>query len=72
MTDSAFGYDEGQLRFHEGDALTRLGETERALDALGEALRHYPEANYLDRALVLLDKAEILRRRGDLQSAVDR
>lgn len=70
LIDSAFGYNESQLRFHQGDALTRLGETADALAALDTALRHCAPENYLDRALILLARAESLGR-SDAAAAVD-
>lgn len=59
---SAFGYNEAQLRFHQGNALTHLGETEDAWEAGQRALELYPTGDYLDRTLVRLDRAECLVR----------
>jgi tetratricopeptide (TPR) repeat protein len=56
-TRSAFGYDEAQLRFHAGNALTHLCETEAAMASQQRALELYPANDYLDRALVELDQA---------------
>lgn len=70
LIDSAFGYNESQLRFHQGDALTRLGETGSALAALETALHHCAPDNYLDRALILLARAESLSL-SDAAAAVD-
>lgn len=67
---SAFGYNEAQLRFHEGNALTRLGDVERALAAQERALALYPQADYMDRALVRLDQAKCIASSGDLSAAV--
>jgi tetratricopeptide (TPR) repeat protein len=63
---SAFGYDEAQLRFHAGNAYTHLGDVEAAWAAQDRALTLYLQANYLDRALIGLDRADCLIRRGDV------
>ena len=70
LTPSAFGYDEAQLRFHEGSALTHLGEVEDAAAAQDRALELYTESEYLDRALVRLDQAHCLARRDEPVAAV--
>jgi transcriptional regulator with XRE-family HTH domain len=67
---SAFGYNEAQLRFHEGNALTHLGDTERAWRAQRRALDLYPGSDYLDRALVRLDRAGCVAHDGDPTSAL--
>jgi tetratricopeptide (TPR) repeat protein len=54
---SAFGYSESQLRFHQGNAWTHLGETGRARVEHARALELYPAADRTDRALVQLDQA---------------
>lgn len=69
--ESAFGYDEAQLRFHQSNALTRLGDFDGAMKAQQQALSLYHQDNYMDRALVLLDRAELLARLGDVQGAID-
>ena len=68
---SAFGYDEAQLRFHQGSALTQLGETGAALAVQDRALELYPAENYLDRTLVHLDRAECLIRDRDFASGIE-
>jgi tetratricopeptide (TPR) repeat protein len=65
----AFGYNEAQLRFHEGNALTHLGETERAWIAQRRALELYPATDTLDRTLVHLDRAAALALAGDTEAA---
>lgn len=60
LTRSALGYDEAQLRFHQGNAYTHLGLTDLAWQAQKRALDLYPENDYLDRALVHLDRAQCL------------
>lgn len=62
---SAFGYSEAQLRFHTGNALTRLGNHDAALVAQERALELYPEDDYMDRALVRLDQARCMAAGGD-------
>jgi len=63
---SAFGYNEAQLRFHAGSAFTRLHDTSRAWEAQKRALEIYPVEDYLDRALVQLDRADCLVHDGDV------
>jgi transcriptional regulator with XRE-family HTH domain len=57
---SAFGYDEPQLRFHQGNALTSLRETGRAWEVQQRALELYPASDMTDRALIHLDRAACL------------
>lgn len=71
MVSSAFGYDEAQLRFHQGSALTQLGSTRAALAVQDRALELYSEENYLDRALVQLDRAQCYVQDGEVSSAVE-
>lgn len=66
---SAFGYNEAQLRFHEGNALTHLGKIELAWQAQKRALALYP-VDDSDRLLVHLDRAFGLAHDGDADSAV--
>ncbi|WP_051451492.1 helix-turn-helix domain-containing protein [Actinospica robiniae] len=65
VNDSAFGYDEGQLRFHEGNAYTRLGDTAAAWLAQQRALELTGAADYMDQALTRLDRATCLVADGD-------
>ncbi len=58
--DTAFGYTERQLFFHEGDALAQVGDVQAAARALAHAGRLYPGAEFLDRALVGLGRARCL------------
>jgi hypothetical protein len=67
---SAFGYNEAQLRFHEGNALTHLHDTEAAWRAQQRALQLYPPSDYLDRTLLQLDRASCLAFDGDVTSAM--
>jgi tetratricopeptide (TPR) repeat protein len=64
---SAFGYDEAQFRFHCGNAYTHLGDTPAAWTAQERALQLYPDADYLDRALIGLDRAACLLHDGDIR-----
>ena len=57
---AAFGYTERQLFFHEGDALAQVGDVQAAARALAHASRLYPDAEFLDRALVGLGRARCL------------
>jgi tetratricopeptide (TPR) repeat protein len=67
---SAFGYDEAQLRFHEGSAYSNLHDTGRAWHAQSRALDLYPSNDYLDRALIHLDRAACLIHDGDVTGAL--
>jgi hypothetical protein len=60
VNDSAFGYDEGQLRFHEGNAYTRLHHTEAAWSAQQQALSLSAPTDFMDRSLTRLDRASCL------------
>jgi len=55
--DTAFGYTERQLLFHEGDALVALGDHEGAESAFGLSLQMYSQAEILDRSLIMLGQA---------------
>jgi tetratricopeptide (TPR) repeat protein len=55
--DSAFGYTERQLLFHEGDTLVTLANHRGAERALARALRLYPTEEILDRSLATLGVA---------------
>lgn len=71
ITPSAFGYNEAQLRFHEGNALTHLRETRSALRAQDRALELYPADDFMDRALILLDRVDCLTADGEVSSAIE-
>jgi transcriptional regulator with XRE-family HTH domain len=70
LVASAFGYSEAQFRFHEGSALTRLGDVKFAWKAHDRALE-LPSTDYTDRAMTRLDRAECLLRDHDLSDALD-
>lgn len=67
---SAFGYNEAQLRFHEGSAYTHLHDTKSAWEAQTRALELVPENDYTDRTLTQLDRAVCLAHDGDSSAAV--
>ena len=66
---SAFGYNEAQLKFHEGNALTHLGEVDAAWTAQKQALALYPMDDS-DRVLVHLDRSIGLVRSGNAKAAI--
>lgn len=66
---SAFGYNEAQLSFHEGNALVNLGEVASAWEAQKRALALYPVRDS-DRILVHLDRAVGLARIGELEESL--
>jgi transcriptional regulator with XRE-family HTH domain len=70
VIESAFGYNEAQLRFHEGNTLTHLADTGEAWRAQQRALALYPVDDYLDRTLVCLDRASCLAGEGDASGAM--
>src|SRR5205814_56673 len=70
LLPSAFGYNEAQLRFHEGNALTHLHDTKAAWTAQDRALTLYPSSDYLDRTLLGLDRASCLAYDGDATAAM--
>jgi transcriptional regulator with XRE-family HTH domain/tetratricopeptide (TPR) repeat protein len=55
--DTAFGYTERQLLFHQGDTLVTLGDHDGAEKAFTRALKLYSRAEILDRSLVTLGLA---------------
>ena len=55
--DTAFGYTERQLLFHEGDTLVTLAHQQGAEKALTHALRLYSTEEVLDRSLTTLGLA---------------
>lgn len=71
INDSAFGYSEAQLHFHRGNAYTYLGDTRAAWRAQQRALELYSSTDYLDRALVGLDRTMCLARDGDTSGALE-
>jgi len=69
LAPSAFGYNEAQFRFHEGNALTHLHDTKPAWAAQKRALALYPTNDYMDRALIQLDRASCRAYDGDVSAA---
>lgn len=67
---SAFGYNEAQLRFHEGNAYTHLHDTRSAWEAQERALELCPSTDFMDRALTQLDRASCLAHDGDIATSV--
>jgi DNA-binding XRE family transcriptional regulator len=70
ISDSAFGYDEGQLAFHQGNAYTHLGDTANAWAASERALAMCGPDDFMDRAFAQLDHASCLIRDGDAGSGL--
>lgn len=70
LAASAFGYTEGQLRFHEGNAYTHLHDTRLAYQAQNRALQLCAPGDYTDWALTRLDRATCLAGTGDAQGAL--
>jgi hypothetical protein len=66
---SAFGYNEAQLRFHQSNALTHLGDTKNALVVQDRALELTSPTDFMDRAFVRLDRVACLLRDGDHSGA---
>jgi tetratricopeptide (TPR) repeat protein len=71
INTSAFGYNEAQLRFHEGNALTHLGDTKPAQKAQERALQLCPVTDYMDRTLTRLDRAACFAHDGDATGALE-
>jgi hypothetical protein len=70
MVASAFGYNEAQLRFHESNALTHLGDTRAAWKAQDRALELVMPGDFMDEAFTQLDRAMCLAKDGDAATAV--
>ncbi len=68
--DTAFGYTERQLFFHQGDALVTLGDYQGATRAFAQALRMYSPAEFLDRALVMFGEARCLAEADEPEQAL--
>ncbi|MFF7183307.1 hypothetical protein [Streptomyces sp. NPDC008121] len=56
-SDTAYGYTERQLVWHNGSMWTTIGDTRRAQAALHKARGMYAPTEYLDRALIAMDEA---------------
>ena len=70
LAASAFGYAESQLRFHAGDALTRLGDTAAARPVLDRALELCPPGDYTDWAMIRLNRSACLAVDGNADAAL--
>jgi tetratricopeptide (TPR) repeat protein len=68
--DTAFGYTERQLYFHEGDTLLALGDCQGASRAFAHALRGYPPDEFLDRTLIAVGQARCLLEAGEPEQAL--
>jgi tetratricopeptide (TPR) repeat protein len=67
---SAFGYNEAQLRFHEGNAYTHLRDVRSALAAQDRALELCAPGDYTDWAMTRLDRATCLVYDGDVSEGL--
>jgi hypothetical protein len=66
LTPSAFGYNEAQLRFHEGSAYTHLKDPVAAFAAQDRAMELCTPGDYTDWAMTRLDRAGCLCSIGDV------
>lgn len=66
---SAFGYNEAQFRFHQGNAFTHLHDTRLSWKAQERALELCDPGDYMDQALTRLDRASCLLHDGDVTTA---
>jgi hypothetical protein len=71
LLPSAFGYNEAQFRFHEGNAYTHLRKTDAAMSAQALAISLCAPGDYTDRTLTQLDRATCLLHEGDVGSALE-
>ncbi len=71
LTPSAFGYNEAQLRFHEGNAYTHLGDARSAFTAQDRALELCTPGDYTDWAMTRLDRAQCLATTAETADALD-
>ncbi|MDF5758754.1 XRE family transcriptional regulator [Spongiactinospora sp. TRM90649] len=69
--DSAFGYTERQLYFHQGDALVKLGQAMEADMVLEQALAKYGPSEWLDPLLIRFDRAKCKVLEGDCDEAMN-
>jgi tetratricopeptide (TPR) repeat protein len=56
-SDTAFGYTERQILFHQGDTLITLGDYKSADEVFELSLRMYSPGEILDRSLIMLGQA---------------
>jgi transcriptional regulator with XRE-family HTH domain len=67
--DTAYGYTERQLVWHEGSMWTTIGDTRRAQSSLQRARGLYAPDEHLDRALIAMDEATCLMGVGEISVA---
>ena len=70
LAPSAFGYNEGQLRFHQSSAYTSLHDIRSAFKAQDRALELCPPNDYTDWSMTRLDRAACLAYDGDTADAL--
>jgi hypothetical protein len=70
LIPSAFGYNEGQLRFHAGSALTHLRDVKAAIAEQDRALELCMPGDYTDWAMIRLDRAECLIHSNEIADAL--
>jgi transcriptional regulator with XRE-family HTH domain len=68
-TSSVHAYSERQMRFHEGDALTAVGDTRKAMAAHQLAATLYPATEPLEPALIRINESKCLVKDGDVTAA---
>ncbi len=71
LRPSAFGYNEAQFRFHEGNAYTHLRKTRAAMFAQALAIKPCTPGDYTDRTLTQLDRATCLMHDGEVDVALE-
>ena len=70
LAPSAFGYNEGQLRFHQSSAYTSLHDIRSAFKAQDRALELCLPGDYTDWSMTRLDRAACLAYDGDTADAL--
>jgi len=70
LSSSAFGYNEAQLRFHEGNSYTNLRDVPAAFKAQDRALQLCAPGDYTDWSMIRLDRASCLLSSGDVGDAI--
>ncbi|MCA1222721.1 hypothetical protein [Streptomyces sp. 8L] len=68
-SDTAYGYTERQLAWHDGSMWTTLGDTRRAQSSLAKAHDLYAPTEHLDQALIAMDEASCLMQVGETSVA---
>jgi hypothetical protein len=70
QADTAYGYTERQLFFHEGNTYTNLGDHRNGEETLHQAMTLYPSAEHLDRTLIQFDRAICRLNQGEPDEAI--